>query len=104
MCELRDTFIVYFERSACLKIPTGFSPNGDNINDTWEIGYIELYRSVVIEIFNRWGELIFRSDKGYTNPWDGTFKGRMLPIDSYHYVINLNNGTRAVVGNVTIVR
>ena len=112
LCELRDTFIVYFERSACLKIPTGFSPNGDNINDIWRIGiepypYIEifeLYPNVVIEIFNRWGELVFRSDKGYTNPWDGTFKGKMLPIDSYHYVINLHDGTKSVVGNITIVR
>ncbi|MBA7541176.1 hypothetical protein ES705_33483 [subsurface metagenome] len=104
MCELRDTFIVENKHSVCLWIPTGFSPNGDNINDTWRIESIELYPNVVIEIFNRWGELVFRSDKGYTNPWDGTFKGRMLPVDSYHYVINLNEGTRAVVGNVTIVK
>ncbi|GAG95966.1 unnamed protein product, partial [marine sediment metagenome] len=48
--------------------------------------------------------LVFRSDKGYTMPWDGTYKGRMLPVDSYHYVINLNDGSKPVVGNVTIVR
>jgi len=104
LCELRDTFDLPSERGICIEIPTGFSPNGDNINDTWRIGLIELYPDAVVEIFNRWGTLVFKSKRGYPDPWDGSYNGRTLPMDSYHFVINLHNGTKPVTGNVTIVR
>ncbi len=104
LCELRDTFDLPSERGICIEIPTGFSPNGDNINDTWRIGLIELYPDAVVEIFNRWGTLVFKSKRGYPDPWDGSYKGRILPMDSYHFVVNLHNGTKPVTGNVTIVR
>jgi len=104
LCELRDTFNLPSDRGICIEVPTGFSPNGDNINDTWRIGLIELYPDAVIEIFNRWGKLLFRSKRGYPAPWDGSYDGRSLPMDSYHYVIDLNNGTDPVTGNITIVR
>ena len=60
LCELRDTFVLPSDRGICIEVPTGFSPNGDNINDTWRIGLIELYPDAVIEIFNRWGKLVFK--------------------------------------------
>ena len=64
----------------------------------------ELYPEAVVEIYNRWGEMVFRSERGYPNPWNGSYKGRSLPVDSYHYVIDLNNGSKPIVGNVTIVK
>ena len=57
-----------------------------------------------VKIFNRWGESIWRSERGYPIPWDGTSNGAALPIDSYHYIIDLHNGTKPIIGNVTIVR
>jgi gliding motility-associated-like protein len=57
-----------------------------------------------IKIFNRWGELLWRSEKGYPHPWDGRSNGSLLPIDSYHYIIDLHNGSKLMIGNVTIVR
>jgi gliding motility-associated-like protein len=115
-CMAFDTIIVGSRRSQCLTIPTGFSPNNDGFNDVWIIGFVEepgddptellgeLYPEAVVEIYNRWGEMVFRSERGYPNPWNGSYKGRSLPVDSYHYVIDLNNGSKPLVGNVTIVK
>ncbi len=44
------------------------------------------------------------SEKGYPQPWDGMSNGKVLPIDSYHYIIDLNNGTKSILGNVTIIK
>ena len=88
----------------CLSIPNAISPNGDLINDEWNIGLKELYPEMEVRIFNRWGELIWKSDRGYPHPWDGRSKGNPLPVDSYHYTIDLHNGTRPLIGHITIVK
>ena len=88
----------------CLVIPEAFSPNGDLINDHWNIGLIDLYPEVEVTVFNRWGEVVWKSARGYSVPWDGRSKGRPLPMDSYHYIIDLHNGSKLMIGNVTIVR
>jgi gliding motility-associated-like protein len=87
-----------------LVIPKAFSPNGDLINDTWNIGNIEAYPNVEITIYNRWGQSVWRSEYGYNHPWDGKSKDAALPVDSYHYVIDLHNGSKPIVGEITIVR
>jgi gliding motility-associated-like protein len=88
-----------------LIIPEAFSPNGDLINDSWEIGNIGLYPKAEITVYNRWGQAVWNSEKGYPIPWDGkSSRGFDLPVDSYHYAINLNNGTRILIGTVTIIR
>jgi hypothetical protein len=48
--------------------------------------------------------MVFRSEKGYPNPWDGRMNGKILPVDSYHFVIDLGNGTPPIIGNITIVK
>ena len=103
-CSLRDSVKVDPLNETCLIIPNAISPNGDLINDVWNIGLIELYPLMEVKIFNRWGESIWRSARGYPIPWDGTSNGAALPIDSYHYIIDLHNGTKPIIGNVTIVR
>ena len=87
-----------------LEIPEAFSPNGDLINDVWNIGKIDAYPKVVITIYNRWGQSLWKSEQGYPHPWDGKSKGVNLPIDSYHYVIDFHNGSKPIVGEITIVR
>jgi gliding motility-associated-like protein len=42
--------------------------------------------------------------KAYDNTWNGMYEGNELPMDSYHYIIKLNNGTSVLKGNITIVR
>ncbi|HUX59151.1 MAG TPA: gliding motility-associated C-terminal domain-containing protein, partial [Bacteroidales bacterium] len=103
-CSIRDSVNIEPMNETCLIIPNAISPNDDLINDVWRIGMIDLYPQLEIKIFNRWGEILWRSEKGYPQPWDGRSNGRDLPIDSYHYIIDLHNGGKPLVGNVTIVR
>ncbi|MGB8489834.1 MAG: gliding motility-associated C-terminal domain-containing protein, partial [Bacteroidales bacterium] len=84
--------------------PEAISPNNDQINDVWNIGGIELYPAARITIYNRWGQGIWESERGYPVPWDGRHNGEDLPVDSYHFVIDLHNGMKPIVGTVTIIR
>jgi len=92
------------EKVTGLIIHNAFSPNGDLINDVWNIGNINSYPSMEITIYNRWGQTVWKSGKGYPVPWDGRSNGVELPMDSYHYIIDCHNGTKPVTGTVTIVR
>jgi len=103
-CSVRDSIRIIPQNETCLIIPNAISPNGDLINDVWNIGLIELYPQIEIKIFNRWGESVWRSEKGYPAPWNGTSNGKPLPVDSYHYIIDFGDGRKVQVGNVTIVR
>lgn len=87
----------------CLIIPKAFSPNGDGYNDTWEIENNGLYPDMKIKIFNRWGQKLWESENGYPHPWDGRSNGVRLPIDSYHYTIEINNNSKPIIGTITIV-
>ncbi|MCB0795255.1 MAG: gliding motility-associated C-terminal domain-containing protein [Flavobacteriales bacterium] len=86
-------------------IPTGFSPNADGTNDTWVIDLIELFPNVEVEIYSRWGELLFQS-VGYREPWDGSYKGGQVPIGTYYYVVRLNDPEYpdAFTGPLTVIR
>lgn len=81
-----------------------FSPNGDLINDVWIIGNTDLYPKMEVTIYNRWGQSVWKSETGYPVPWNGKSEGVELPVDSYHYIIDLHNGTRLIPGVITIVR
>jgi gliding motility-associated-like protein len=63
-----------------------------------------LYPNAEVTIYNRWGQSVWKSERGYHQPWDGKSNGINLPIDSYHYVIDLRNRTKPIVGEITIVR
>jgi gliding motility-associated-like protein len=80
-----------------------FSPNGDNINDRWIVRGLRDYQNCVVEIYNRYGQMIFRSI-GYNQPWDGTYKGQPMPVATYYYVIDLKNGDKPIGGSVTLLR
>jgi len=84
-------------------VPNAFSPNGDGINDTWKIQYLDSYPGATIEIFNRYGQKVFNSI-GYNSEWDGNFNGSPLPIGTYYYIINPKNGRAAINGSVTIIK
>lgn len=83
--------------------PNSFTPNGDNVNDVWNIKYIESYPQVTIDVFNRNGGKVF-SSKGYQNPFDGNFQNEPLPVGVYYYIINPRNGRKAITGPLTIIR
>ena len=87
-----------------LSFPDFFSPNGDGINDLWEIGEIERYSNNKVWVYDTSGVLVF-SEEGYKNLWNGTFNGTILPSASYLYMLDAdNNGTIDFKGWVYITR
>jgi gliding motility-associated-like protein len=102
-CRASDTMQVLIFPE--IVIPNGFSPNGDSKNDRWIIDNIQQFPNCVIEVYNRWGELLFIST-GYNEPFDGRFNGKPLPVGTYYYVINLNHEAyqKPYTGPLTIFR
>jgi gliding motility-associated-like protein len=86
-----------------LEIPNTITPNGDGINDTWNIAALESYPEAEIKIVNRYGERIFSSGSGSKN-WDGKRKGQNVPVGTYYYMINLHDGQKILTGSITILR
>jgi gliding motility-associated-like protein len=70
-----------------LIIPNTFTPNGDGINDTWNIINLADYAKAAINIYNRYGINLYHS-LGYALPWDGTWNGKILPAGTYYYIID----------------
>ncbi len=86
-----------------LYIPNAFTPNGDGLNDCFEI-YITEYESFQVMVFNRWGQKVFESHDP-TICWDGTFNGK--PVFGNHtYIVKANDGgkERVEYGIVTVLR
>ena len=86
-------------------IPSGFTPNGDGWNDGWQIDLIGMFPACEVEVYNRWGELLF-SSVGYKVPWDGRYSGGLVPVGTYYYVIKLNDPKfpEAYTGPLTVIR
>jgi gliding motility-associated-like protein len=107
-CVAGDTVLI----SPCspgymLHVPTGISPyHKDGKNDTWRIERLNFYSKATVEIFDQWGTLIWRSAPGYPEPWDGTnMSGKIVPVDSYHFVIRFNDGSdEHIVGYITVIK
>jgi len=100
-CSTQDTMWVKLYRTPV--IPNAFSPNGDGINDRWEVTYLNTYSNARVQVFNRYGQLVF-SSTGYDTPWDGTKNGNPLPVGVYYYVINLGVIPQPISGYVTLLR
>jgi len=81
------------------------TPNNDGFNDTWTPLDIESYEKSLVQVFNRWGGLVFESKGGTSyQSWDGTNEGAELPVGTYYYIIDLNTGDEPQTGPITIVR
>jgi gliding motility-associated-like protein len=82
-----------------LLIPNGFSPNGDGVNDGYEIEGIENFPGNILYIYNRWGNLIYKA-KDYQNNWTGECNvsgvnyGQKVPAGTYYYILDLNDGQK----------
>ena len=94
----------------CLSIYNEFSPNDDGVNDFFVIDCIDQYTNNTLEIFNRWGNTVYKK-KGYNNTWDGVSTGRAtvnagekLPVGTYYYVLDLGDGSKPKKGWIYINR
>lgn len=80
-----------------------FSPNGDGINDTFEIlGLVDSYPNFKMKVYDKYGKLLFNyRNNGNLSPnwWDGTLEGKEMPVATYWYVIDYNDSkTKAYQG------
>ncbi|MHB1177708.1 MAG: T9SS type B sorting domain-containing protein, partial [Daejeonella sp.] len=85
------------------EVPNSFTPNGDGVNDTWNVKYLESYPDATVDIFNRYGENLYHA-VNYLSPWDGSKNGSELPVGTYYYIINPRNGRKIISGSVTVLR
>jgi gliding motility-associated-like protein len=104
----RDKVIILQYTFVEFEIPSGFTPNGDQANDTWIIdrpgGGLEEMDNAIISVYNKKGVLVFRT-KGFDRPWDGTMNGELLPADTYFFTIDLQlRNKKTYKGIVTILR
>lgn len=106
--EPKDKVIMLQYTFVEFEIPSGFTPNGDQANDTWIIdrpgGGLEEMDDAIISVYNRRGVLVYRV-RGFEKPWDGMMNGEALPADTYFYTIDLQLRNRKTYkGIVTILR
>jgi gliding motility-associated-like protein len=96
------------EDDVMLFVPNTFTPNGDELNNAFRWVILGINESEFhIEIWNRWGQLIWESQDPYSY-WDGTYNGQLVPDGSYSWVIQatnkLNAGKKAFVGTINIIK
>lgn len=110
LCSGYDTITICvneFNDSSYFAIPNAFTPNGDGLNDVFKVLVTSNLDLELMQIFNRWGELIFETNS-MLKGWDGTFKERQQPIGSYVYYIQLRNTVNTRIekytGTVTLIR
>lgn len=85
-------------------IPNSFTPNGDGLNDHFG-AYGEAIREFKLQVFSRWGEMIFETNN-ITTRWDGTFEGVKVPLGTYAYRMSakgITGGQTEKNGTVTVV-
>ncbi len=99
-CTITETVEVE-PTEGCFFIATALTPNGDGANDTWTIGGLEFFPQSSVQVFNRWGQLLFEST-GYNTPWDGRYNGSELPVADYYFIITYDQEKEPITGTVTI--
>ena len=63
-----------------------------------------MYPNAEVLVYNRWGKLVFRTKNISANPWDGRNNGKLVPTDSYHYILYLNDGSAPRSGVISVIR
>jgi gliding motility-associated-like protein len=112
-CSITDSIVLTAQRKMCLDIPDALSPNGDGKNESWKISasgqsdHMPLniaYPDAIVTIYNRWGNKVFTSERGYPVEWNGSSNGNKLPIDTYYYTIDLKDGSSILTGIVLLLK
>lgn len=104
-CSIFSNQFIISENPNCnasLFIPNIFTPNGDGINDVWDIKNLELQVKYEINVYNQWGAIIYH-DTENNQKWDGRYSGIEVENGSYLYEIKVM-GKETVRGNVTLLR
>lgn len=78
------------------------SPNGDGVNDSWSVAGILNFPQNSVTVYNRSGKIVF-AQKGYANNWGCSYRGALLPQDTYYYTIDLGDGSKIRKGFITML-
>ncbi len=97
---------------SCLTVYTGISPNGDGLNEAWEIKGIESYPKNKVRLFDRWGNIVFEKESynnRFENTWKGVSnkglsKGQDLPNGTYYYEIDITGLNKPLSGFIILNR
>lgn len=87
---------------ALLEISNICTPNEDGKNDTWKVSDLNQITNCTVQIFNRWGQLLYETDN-YQNEWEGMHEGQPLPDGTYYYVISCDD-ERVYQGAINLMR
>ena len=93
---------VIINEEVTIFIPSGLSPNGDGINDIWDIQGIDLFDDFQVKILNRWGNVLYSTTHTNYSPWDGTYKGSKVPTSDYYYVLESLTLNKVYTGTLTV--
>lgn len=102
-CPGYDEVTVFVEPNDEVVIYNTFTPNGDGNNDFWYIGNIYKYPDNILEVYSRYGKLVYRTT-AYANNWDGRVSGTEIPAGTYFYNLDLGNGSPKHHGTITIIK
>lgn len=91
------------EEISVIGFPKFFSPNGDGINESWNLIGVSNDKEIAVSIFDRYGELISRLTSNDQYGWNGAFNGKTLPASDYWFKVHLEEG-RVYKGHFTLKR
>jgi gliding motility-associated-like protein len=97
---------IFFDNSLIFYVPTAFTPDGNEYNNVFKPILTSIVAEYNLQIYNRWGELIFESNDKEVG-WDGSYNGRMTQNGTYNWVIKIKtDGTQTHVkrGSVSLIR
>jgi gliding motility-associated-like protein len=95
-----NVFVKVYDK---LIVPNSFSPNGDGINDLWNVIAIDTYINPTVKVVNRYGQLMFEG-KGNQTAWNGKRGNEDVPIGVYYYMVYLEPGLNPLTGSLTVIR
>ncbi len=98
-----DTLTFYQYKQIDFSYPEFFTPNGDGVNDRFELPELAKCRQYQVSIFNRSGLLLYSSVNSY-EAWDGTYKGENLPSTDYWFVVTIHDTDEQIVGHFSLIR
>jgi gliding motility-associated-like protein len=105
-CEGLDEILIKVYKGPEIYVPTGFSPDGNGLNDILKAFPVGIKEFHFFRVFNRWGQLVFQT-KDPGRGWDGTINGTPQPIGSYVWMaeaIDYRGQLMSRKGTVTILR
>ncbi|MEI7803680.1 MAG: gliding motility-associated C-terminal domain-containing protein, partial [Bacteroidota bacterium] len=101
-CSNSSSLLIKVLNDYLFTASNALTPNGDGLNDVWNIQNIENYPDNSLAVFNRYGQEVYTASP-YKNDWGGTYNGELLPDGTYYYVLKFTGSEKIFKGGVTII-